>query len=77
MPQSVGGSVALPRVCHQCEADRPAPRPWWWRPALARHDADRFAYEVTARLLGSCTDDVLEVRHGAVAGLAEMLPALR
>ena len=28
-------------------------------------------------LLPLCTDPVLEVRHGALAGVAELLPALR
>jgi len=45
--------------------------------ALVPHRAAFFVGEALPFLLPLCTDPVLEVRHGAVAAVAELLPALR
>lgn len=53
-----------PRAC-------PAPA------ALVPHRTAFFLDQALPFLLPLCTDAVLEVRHGAVAAVAELLPALR
>ena len=65
----------------------PHPPPPWRRPsrppptrppaALVPHRPTFFVDQALPFLLPLCTDPVLEARHGAVAALAELLPALR
>ena len=45
--------------------------------ALVPHRPAFFLDEALPFLLPLCTDGVLEARHGAVAAVAELLPALR
>ena len=45
--------------------------------ALVPHRPAFFVDQALPFLLPLCTDPVLEARHGAVAALAELLPALR
>jgi hypothetical protein len=45
--------------------------------ALVPHRPSFFLDSALPFLLPLCTDGVLEARHGAVAALAELLPALR
>lgn len=45
--------------------------------ALVPHHPAFFLEQALPFLLPLCTDGVLEARHGAVAALAELLPALR
>ncbi len=45
--------------------------------ALVPHRPAFFVDQALPFLLPLCTDPVLEARHGAVAAVAELLPALR